>query len=159
MANALNQIRALAAKYPEAEKAFLFGDHEVYRVKKKVYLWLGDGEKGGTWISVKLKDSQPAALTLPFVTPSAYGMAKWGWINAEFPRGKEPLPLIAAWLDESYRHTAPKKLLKLLDGAPTAAAKQKVQQKVQQKVPKAFSRSTGRAKPQKVPKAFSNTKR
>ena len=63
MADALKEIRALAASYPGAERAFLFGDHEVYRVKKKVYLWLGDGEKGGTWLSVKLKDSQPAALT------------------------------------------------------------------------------------------------
>src|SRR5262249_8875424 len=120
MADALKQIRDLAMKYPGAERAFLFGDHEVYRVKKKVYIWLGEGEKGGTWLSVKLKSSQPAALTLPFVTPSAYGMAKWGWINAEFPKGKEPMPLIAAWLEESYRHTAPKKLLKQLDAGPEA---------------------------------------
>ncbi len=62
----LNIIRALCEKYPEWEKAFLFGDHEVYRVKKKVYAWLGEGESGGTYISVKLKESQGAALMLPF---------------------------------------------------------------------------------------------
>lgn len=129
MANALKEIRAMAAKYPEAERAFLFGDHEVYRVKKKVYLWLGDGEKGGTYVSVKLKETQAMALSLPFVTPSAYGMAKWGWINAEFPKGKEPLPLIKAWLEESYRHTAPKKLLKLLDGKAPAKPKPKAKKR------------------------------
>ena len=123
MADVLNPVRALAAKYPEAEKAFLFGDHEVYRVKKKVFVWLGEGERGGAYVSVKLKDTQQTALMLPFVTPSAYGMAKWGWISADFPKGKLPIQLVAQWLDESYRHTAPKKLLKLLDGTAAPAPK------------------------------------
>lgn len=123
----LNMIRALCEKYPEWEKAFLFGDHEVYRVKKKVYVWLGDGENGGTYISVKLKESQGAALMLPFVKPAAYGMAKWGWINADFPKGPVPESLVREWIDESYRHTAPKKLLKKLEeargGVPTPKKK------------------------------------
>lgn len=110
----LDLIRSLCEKYPEWEKAFLFGDHEVYRVKEKVYVWLGEGEKGGTYISVKLKDTQGAALMLPFVKPASYGMAKWGWIGAEFPKAKLPESLIAQWIEESYRHTAPKKLLKQL---------------------------------------------
>ena len=122
MAHLLDPIRAEASKYPEAERAFLFGDHEVYRVKKKVFVWLGDGEKGGVYVGVKLKDSQDAALTLPFTTPMAYGMAKYGWIGAEFPRGKVPLELVRAWIAESYRHTAPKKLIKILDGPAAAAA-------------------------------------
>ena len=42
----LDAIREMAERYPEAEKAFLFGDHEVYRVRKKVFVWLGDGENG-----------------------------------------------------------------------------------------------------------------
>lgn len=128
----LDQVRRIAEKYPEAEKAFLFGDHEVYRVRRKVFVWLGDSEGGGTYVGVKLKDSNAMALMLPFVTPAAYGMGKWGWIDARFPRGKLPDNLLKQWIDESYRHTAPKKLLKLLDegGAPaprraTAKAKPK----------------------------------
>lgn len=116
----LDPVRALAAAYPEAEKAFLFGDHEVYRVRKKVFLWLGAGERGGGYVSVKLKDTQSLALLLPFVTPSAYGMAKWGWISADFPPGKLPLQMISEWIAESYRHTAPKKLVALVDGAAPA---------------------------------------
>lgn len=112
----LDPIRAHAEQYPEWEKAFLFGDHEVYRVNKKVYLWLGETESGGTYVSVKLKDSQSAALMLPFVKPAAYGMAKWGWVRAEFPRGPIPAGLVKEWIRESYRHTAPMKLLKVLDG-------------------------------------------
>jgi predicted DNA-binding protein (MmcQ/YjbR family) len=115
MPKPIDVIRAECEKYPEAEKAFLFGDHEVYRVKKKVFVWLGDGEKkGSTYVSVKLKDTQGMALGLPFVTPAGYGMAKWGWIAADFPKGKFPAPLVREWIKESYRHTAPKKLLKLL---------------------------------------------
>ena len=123
----LDAIREMAERYPQAEKAFLFGDHEVYRVRKKVFVWLGDGENGGTYVSVKLKDTQNMALMLPFVTPSEYGMAKWGWISADFPKGKAPLPLIAQWLEESYRHTAPKKLIAQLGSKPEAkpAAKKK----------------------------------
>jgi predicted DNA-binding protein (MmcQ/YjbR family) len=121
MAHPLDLIRTEAEKYPEAEKAFLFGDHEVYRVKKKVFVWLGEGDApGSTYVSVKLKDTQGMALSLPFVTPSAYGMAKYGWISADFPKGKFPESLVREWILESYRHTAPKKLLARLDGAPVA---------------------------------------
>lgn len=118
----LDKIREAAARYPEAERAFLFGDHEVYRVKKKVFIWLGDAENGGTYVSVKLKDTQDAALTLPFTEPASYGMAKWGWIGATFPKGKVPMDMVLAWIEESYRHTAPKKLLKLLDEQSGKAA-------------------------------------
>src|SRR3954468_22607657 len=107
MAHPLDLIRAEAEKYPQAEKAFLFHDHEVYRVKKKVFVWLGESEHGGTYLLVKLKDTQGMALQLPFVTPASYGMAKYGWIGADFPKGKFPAPLVREWIRESYRHTAP----------------------------------------------------
>lgn len=106
----------LASGYPGAEKAVLFGDHDVYRVNKKVYVWYGDTENGGFYLSVKLKDSQAMALMLPFVKPAEYGMAKWGWVEANFPKGKFQPEIVRQWIEESYRHTAPKKLLKQLDG-------------------------------------------
>jgi predicted DNA-binding protein (MmcQ/YjbR family) len=126
MPTPLDTVRSEAEKYPEAEKAFLFGDHEVYRVRKKVFVWLGDGEgPGSTYVSVKLKDTQAMALGLPYVTPAAYGMAKWGWISADFPKGKFPASLVKEWIAESYRHTAPKKLLGRLEDRPAPAARRK----------------------------------
>jgi predicted DNA-binding protein (MmcQ/YjbR family) len=125
----LDVVRDLASKYPGAEKAFLFGDHEVFRVRKKVFVWLGDGEHGGTYVSVKLKDTQGMALGLPYVTPAEYGMAKWGWIAADFPKGKFPPDLVRQWIDESYRHTAPKKLLAQLDGGAAPAPKKPAKKK------------------------------
>lgn len=137
----LDLIRRLCEKYPEWEKAFLFGDHEVYRVKKKVFVWMGEGETGGTYISVKLKDSQGAALMLPFVKPAAYGMAKWGWIAAEFPRGPVPESLVSQWIEESYRHTAPKKLLKqLAEGKPAGAPAPKTKTKTKKAPPRRASK-------------------
>ena len=116
MPKPLELIRSEAEGYPEAEKAFLFGDHEVYRVKKKVFVWLGEGEKpGSTYVSVKLKDTQGMALSLPYVTPAGYGMAKWGWVHADFPKGRFPASLVKEWIRESYRHTAPKRLLQKLE--------------------------------------------
>src|SRR5262249_28540006 len=99
------------------------GDHEVVRVGKKVFLWLS-AEDGGCFFGVRLPSSIDAALTLPGIEPMAYGMAKWGWINATFKKGEAvPVELIGKWLDESFRTVAPKKLVKQLDGPEPAAAK------------------------------------
>jgi predicted DNA-binding protein (MmcQ/YjbR family) len=144
----LDEVRAAAARYPEAEKAFLFGDHEVYRVRKKVFVWLGTADEGGTYVSVKLKDTQDAALTLPFTEPASYGMAKYGWVAATFPKGKQQFgELVRSWLDESYRHTAPKRLVKLLDGgAPAPAPKAKAKAKAPAKAKAKTSRSSPRSR-------------
>ena len=117
LGQALKTVRAWASKFPEAERAFLFGDHEVFRIRKKVFVWLGEAESGGLYISLKLKESQAAALALPFVQPAAYGMAKWGWVACELPQGVFPEKILHAWLDESFRGTAPKTVLKALDAA------------------------------------------
>jgi hypothetical protein len=55
----------------------------------------------------------------------AYGMAKWDWVTAEFPPKKFQFGLAEAWIGESYRFTAPKKLLSLIDSAKAAVSKRK----------------------------------
>jgi predicted DNA-binding protein (MmcQ/YjbR family) len=125
MPKLLDQIRAAAMKYPEAEKAFLFGDHEVYRVREKVFVWLGEDAQG-CWVQVKLKDTGSMALSLPFCEPAGYGMAKYGWVGARFPKGKDDMAgLVLQWVAESYRHTAPKRLLKQLEGGVVTEKKKK----------------------------------
>jgi hypothetical protein len=56
---------------------------------------------------------------LPFTQPTAYGLGKSGWVTAQFPKGA-PLPtdLLKAWIEESYRAQAPKKLVAQLPGGP-----------------------------------------
>jgi predicted DNA-binding protein (MmcQ/YjbR family) len=131
---AYEQLKQAALGYPGAELAVILGDHEVIRVKDKVFVWLGD-EDGGCYFGVRLPQSMDAALALPFVEPMAYGMAKWGWVGATFKKGTDvPMKMVLEWVEESYRKVAPKKLVAQLDGGgakaapakkPAAAAKKK----------------------------------
>ena len=53
---------------------------------------------------------------LPFAKPTGYGLGKSGWVTATFAAGDEPpVEMFKAWIDESYRAQAPKKLVKSLD--------------------------------------------
>jgi predicted DNA-binding protein (MmcQ/YjbR family) len=66
---------------------------------------------------VKLPTSRDMAADLAFAEPSGYGLGKSGWITARFEKaGDVPLDLLKAWIDESYRAIAPKKLVKTLEG-------------------------------------------
>jgi predicted DNA-binding protein (MmcQ/YjbR family) len=80
-------------------------------VKDKTFAYLSiEGEPFK--ISCKLPHSSAAALMLPFATPTAYGLGKSGWVSAQFPKGETPpKDLLKAWIDESYRAQAPKKLV------------------------------------------------
>jgi hypothetical protein len=64
---------------------------------------------------------------LPFTRPAGYGLGKSGWVQAEFPPGaRPPVDLLKAWIDESYRAQAPKRLVKQLDEpGPKSAPKPK----------------------------------
>ena len=77
-----------------------------------------DSDEGDLGLSVKLPQSGMLALSLPFASPTGYGLGKAGWVSASFgARERIPLDLLRAWIDESYRAVAPKKLVKQLDGA------------------------------------------
>jgi len=113
---AYEQLKQVALGFPGAEFAVILGDHEVVRVKDKVFLWLG-GEDGGCSFGVRLPQSQDAAMAMPFVEPMGYGMAKWGWVSVAFKKGADvPVPMLREWLEESYRKVAPKKLSAQLAG-------------------------------------------
>lgn len=60
--------------------------------------------------------------------PSAYGLGKSGWVTAKFPKDFTiPVDVLEAWIEESYRAQAPKKLVARMDGggvqAPAKAPK------------------------------------
>jgi len=45
------------------------------------------------------------------VQPTGYGLGKSGWVTASWPDGvDDPMPMFRAWIDESYRAQAPKRL-------------------------------------------------
>jgi predicted DNA-binding protein (MmcQ/YjbR family) len=117
-------LRDFALAYPGATEEFPWGER-VAKVKGKVFVFLGRDEDG-MGISVKLPQSRLMALGLPFASPTAYGLGKSGWVSAQFGAGeKPPLELLKAWIDESYRAVAPKKMVAALDAPAATKTKNK----------------------------------
>ena len=86
---------------------------------------------------------------MPGCVPTAYGLGKSGWVSMTFTDAEVPVAMLQAWIDESYRAQAPRKLVATLDGgtAPAARATPKA---------KTTAKSTARspkAKATKPPKA------
>jgi predicted DNA-binding protein (MmcQ/YjbR family) len=108
----LKELRAWGLTFPGAHTKSPWPGHLDLAVNDKTFAYLSlEGEPFG--ISCKLPQSSAVALMLPFAKPAAYGLGKSGWVSAQFPAGEElPVDMLRAWLDESYRAQAPKKLLK-----------------------------------------------
>jgi predicted DNA-binding protein (MmcQ/YjbR family) len=109
------ELRDFAMAYPEATEDHPWG-HRAMKVKGKAFVFLG-GEKNTQELSmsVKLPQSRDMAADLPFAEPTGYGLGKSGWVTARFDKASAvPLDLMKAWIDESYRAIAPKKLIKTL---------------------------------------------
>ena len=110
------QLRDFAMRFPEATEDHPWG-HIAVKVKGKAFVFLG-GEKGADELSitVKLPQSRDLAADLPFAEPSGYGLGKSGWVTARFARAADvPTDLLHAWIQESYRAIAPKKLAARID--------------------------------------------
>jgi predicted DNA-binding protein (MmcQ/YjbR family) len=110
-------LREYALALPGAIEDFPWGER-VAKVGGKVFVFLGaDPVPGGTLsLSVKLPDSGSEALDLPFTKPTGYGLGKSGWVTATFEDGEPPpVEVLQAWILESYRAVAPKKLAAALD--------------------------------------------
>jgi predicted DNA-binding protein (MmcQ/YjbR family) len=105
-------LRRHAMSFPGATEDFPWGER-VAKVNGKVFVFLGaDPVAGGPLsFSVKLPESHADALDLPFARPTGYGLGKSGWVTASFGPGDEPpLEILRAWIAESYRAVAPRRL-------------------------------------------------
>lgn len=119
----LKDLRKFGLAYPKAHTKSPWPGHLDLAVNDKTFAYLSiEGEPFS--ISCKLPESSELALTLPFAEPTAYGLGKSGWVTARFPEGQAPpVDLLKAWIDESYRAQAPKKLVALLAASGKPAAK------------------------------------
>jgi predicted DNA-binding protein (MmcQ/YjbR family) len=111
-ADAVAQLRELGLRrHPGAHVKSPWPGHLDLAVADKTYAYLsapGDPPS----LSLKLPFSGALALALPGATPTGYGLGKSGWVSLSLDG--EPVPPFAqleAWLDESYRAQAPKRLL------------------------------------------------
>jgi predicted DNA-binding protein (MmcQ/YjbR family) len=123
--DALMRLRAFGLAYPGAHTKSPWPGHADLAVNDKTFAYLSvEGEPLG--ISCKLPRSSGVALTMPNCTPTGYGLGKSGWVSAKFSDDDTPpVELLEAWIDESYRAQAPKRLVKSLgaarSGPPTPA--------------------------------------
>jgi predicted DNA-binding protein (MmcQ/YjbR family) len=107
------KLRDFALKYPESHEDFPWGERCI-KVKNKGFLFMR-ADKKEISLSMKLPNSRDMAIDLDFTEPTHYGMGKHGWVTAHITAKNAPLDLLRAWMDESYRAVAPKRLVKELD--------------------------------------------
>jgi predicted DNA-binding protein (MmcQ/YjbR family) len=106
-------VREFALGLPGAWEDHPWGD-QVVKVGKKIFVFLGDGADAGG-CSVKLHESQDAALAAPGAEPTGYGLGRAGWVSVPFQGRSPSVGVLCDWVEESYRLVAPKKLIKELD--------------------------------------------
>ena len=98
-------------------------EETVAKVGKKVFVFFG-AEESPNWpgMSVKLRESNQAALGVPGAAPTGYGLGKAGWVSLSF-RGDTapPVSVLCDWVEESYRLVATKKLIAELDARASGA--------------------------------------
>lgn len=109
-----HDLRGHALAYPEAWEDFPWGEVAV-KVRKKAFLFLGASDDRVSF-TVKLRDHHTEALEAAFTEPSGYGLGRHGWVTGRIgPHDTVDPARLRAWIDESYRLVAPKKLVKVLD--------------------------------------------
>ncbi|MBI2803532.1 MAG: MmcQ/YjbR family DNA-binding protein [Planctomycetes bacterium] len=118
-------LRKHALACPEAVEDHPWGEI-AFKVKGKIFVasCLNEDE---VWlnVSMKLPVSGTMALTLPFATPTPYGLGKHGWVTLRFNSGDEaPMDMLLEWMDESFRAVAPKRVVAKLE-VPSAKSVRK----------------------------------
>lgn len=111
----LKELRAYGLKFPGAHTKSPWPKHLDLAVNDKTFAYLSlEGEP--LKVSCKLPKSAGDALLLPNTSPTGYGLGKWGWVSIAFDSGEEAaVDMLKAWIEESYRAQAPKRLVKQLD--------------------------------------------
>ena len=108
-------LRAWGLTLPGAHRKSPWPDHDDLAVKDKTFAYLPATGKAFS-LSCKLPYTGYEALQLPYAEPTGYGLGKSGWVS--FSPSEDDIPGIEqlkAWVEESYRAQAPRKLVKELD--------------------------------------------
>jgi predicted DNA-binding protein (MmcQ/YjbR family) len=131
-----DRLRAVGLRYPGAHIKSPWPGHEDLAVNDKTFAYLSASGDPFS-ISCKLPESHDVARTLSCAVPTAYGLGRSGWVTATpGPTDSLPFELFQAWLDESYRAQAPKKLVRELESRgpqPTAPGKKATTKKAPSK--------------------------
>jgi predicted DNA-binding protein (MmcQ/YjbR family) len=106
------ELRKYALALPEAWEDFPW-EHQVCKVRKKIFLFCDSDGNKQLRVTVKLPESGMDVLEMPNAEMTGYGLGKAGWVSIRFaPKDKPNLETLKAWTLESYRAVAPKTLAK-----------------------------------------------
>lgn len=113
------RVTALCRELPEAAHEDR-GDHTVYRVRGKVFAYFLDDHQGDGIVSVCVKSAAGENLDRVRREPERFYLPAYigprGWFGLRLDRGRVDWSEVAEVLGHSYRLTAPKTLLRKLDG-------------------------------------------
>lgn len=109
------ELRRVALALPEAVEVETWG-HPTFRVRTKMFATCGTGDHGRPTATMKAPPGEQQALVASdpdtFFVPAYVGTK--GWIGVRLDR--VDTGELAELVEESYRMTAPKRLVRLLDG-------------------------------------------
>jgi predicted DNA-binding protein (MmcQ/YjbR family) len=96
------------------------GDHCIYRVRGKVFAYYLDNHHGDGIVSVCVKSELGENVDRVHLDPERYYLPAYigarGWFGLRLDRGRVPWREVAEVVERSFRLTAPKSVLKKLDG-------------------------------------------
>ena len=109
------RVVAFALGLPGAYEDNPWGE-TVAKVNRKVFVFFGvEGSPYWPGMTVKLRESNQAALGIPGAAPTGYGLGRSGWVTLSFGGSAPPVTVLSDWVEESYRLVAPKRLIAELD--------------------------------------------
>ena len=113
------RVAAICAAFPGAECTDQ-GDHAIYRVRRKVFAYWLDNHHGDGIVSVCVKGELGENVDRARREPERYYLPAHigarGWFGLRLDCGRPSWREVAEVVERSYRLTAPKTLLKKLDG-------------------------------------------
>lgn len=147
------KLRDFALTLPEVHEDMPWGERAL-KVKNKVFVFLGRDMDTDFGFSVKLPNSNKAALRLPFTSPTGYGLGKSGWVTAQLDdQSQASFEMLREWVKESYCAVAPKALADQVTPDPNKAkaAKKAKAKAAKEEATKRKSKAEGRSKSASLP--------
>lgn len=121
--NKHDRVLAICEALPGVEHE-RHGDHDIFRVRGKVFAYFLDDHHGDGIVSVCVKSERGENVDRARLDPEHFYLPAYigprGWFGMRLDRGRVNWREVEEIVERSFRLTAPKTLLKKLDGASEA---------------------------------------